>query len=373
MLFLKPLIMQTISNTNLQILNLYLGGQSCEIKRKDLVKGTLHYAGSLLGYKVIDHTKEMDSIRGFQNLTDYINSQPGTWVINDTCPVHLDIDVKYIVMYREATWVWPTTLRGNCIGCITQSMICSPHGPMEIAQIILKDKLIEFPFKETALKTQHFVSDYAPGSIQEFARNAFAAHTWGVASLTDKHYELNLLDDERYVHKILEEAIEKSEKDDLIVMTNRDICLVPEFSAVLWAFMINRNLSYCYNHRVDITTQKPLTHKDIENHPQYQGIDTFAFINNDETRKMSWKLSKYPLLIGKHGWDFAWTKIIDNKSGFNRCPYNITYHVPHPQNWGISVGESKENEKIISTITDDDDIKFFGPNSIGYINTPWIF
>jgi hypothetical protein len=315
----------------------------------------------------------MDLIEGFQNLADYINDQQGVWIINDTCPVHLPINVEFIIIFRDTTWVWSPSTQGECIGVMTQAMICSPHGPLQIGQILLARRSIQFPFNHSRKTTFHAISEYESDNFDTFARNGFAAHSWGLLSKNDIHYRLLRIKENNLVADIISEAFEHCNDGDMVIFTNLDICLVPEASAILWAYMINRDLSVCYNSRVDTETQIPYVAKDIENEIQYCGIDTFVFIKNSQSQDFLKRASEYKLQIGRMGWDSAWVELIDGLTGFARCPYNISYHVKHESFWKYFPEENENNIREISRLFQDKHLAINDQGRVFYKPIPWIF
>jgi hypothetical protein len=243
---------------------------------------------------------------------------------------------------------------------------------MQIGQILLARKPVKFPFKTEASMTLHLVSHYVPNDMDVFSRYGFAAFTWGLVAAHDTHYRLVRVDNEMILHKILKEGLDAANEGDLIVLTNMDICLTKEAPAVLWAFMINRGLSICYNSRVDVSTDIPLQTEDIENFPQYLGIDTFVFIKNKESLAFLSKASEYNLEIGRVAWDVAWVKLIDGLSGFNKCPYAISYHRPHPNTWQLDPESNLNNQIESNKIFEPQDIRLDKNNVAHYSHVPWI-
>jgi hypothetical protein len=209
--------------------------------------------------------------------------------------------------------------------------------------------------------------------MDTFGRNAFAAHSWNLLSKRDLHYRLIRVDNAMLVADIVLEAFDHCDDGDMVIFTNRDICLVPEASAILWAFMINRGLSICYNQRVETFSQVPLLAKDIENDVQYTGVDTFVFIKGEKSREFLEKAKQFDYQIGRATWDIAWVKMIDGVSGLAKCPYNITYHVPHDSLWQNDREISLHNLRLSSEVMDRNDLAATKEGQTFYKPVPWVY
>lgn len=313
--------------------NIYLGGESAKIAMPILLLNNIKRVAASQGLTPVDHTSKINQIRGFGRLRDYITAHPGIWVCNDTLPLHLFVDGfphPYIQISRD--YEWACTYPGpNCIGIHTQTMIESPEGQLELAASLHRRPVHMLP----GYKTVHTVNEYSPSDNDTIARNGLAAVSWSKIAANDIHYKFDfyMADELPYVWSIFEEMDQIAEPGTLCLFTNRDICLVPEATAIIRSFMTNRSLKRAFGGRVDIITKNNYGHRDLYGAQQYAGIDLFCWIKGYLPKPHP---AHRQLILGRESWDIVFAHLFGGI--IHKIPYNVAYHTVHETNWQSPVG-----------------------------------
>ena len=266
-----------------------LDGNSSKIQNKQLVEKHIAEALVALG---IPYEFYKSKRKGFKVLMEDMNQPDVLYIINDSLQFHF-CEKPHILISRSIPWV-QSSPKPSTIGRLTQEMIAS--GPTEL--------------------------------IATIARNRGAAMSWMICGINDIHLELLPYEEEGMakVNEMLSLGIQKcTHPDDIIIMLNRDICLIPEATGIIRTFMDNRNIDACFVQRVDTQYSKPPVFHDLIGLPQYSGIDVFCF--RPSYARLP-ELLKLDLWIGRELWDCYWASIINC-----RVPYNLAYHWPHTGNW----------------------------------------
>lgn len=202
------------------------------------------------------------------------------------------------------------------------------HNPTELIATIARNRPMRKEFDDKRATTYLLFNDYAETTTDSFGRNGGAAMSWMVCGLNDIHLELLPYEEEgrAKVNEMLALGIQKcTHPDDIVIMLNRDICLVPEATGIIRTFLDNRGIDACFVQRVDTQYTKPPTFMDLAGLPQYSGIDVFCFRPSYEKLP---ELLKLDLIIGAELWDAYWASIIKH-----RVPYSVAYHWPHVGEW----------------------------------------
>jgi hypothetical protein len=315
-----------------------LDGNSSKITDKNILINT-RYALSSLGipfevYK--PHTE------GFKKLQEDMNQDDTLYILNDSLQYHL-CEKPNILVCRSAPWVQATP-KPSTIGIFTQEMI--GHDASQMIACIAKSVPVRQHYNLNRATTYLLVNDYQVNETNTLGRYGLASYSWSKLSTVDIHASLLLhsCDGWPKVNEMLAEGVQCfSHPDDLLIIMNRDICLVPEATGIIRAHMDTHNLEACYAKRVDVHTDGLLFFDAIRNMPEYEGIDLFAFRPNASCIN---DLINAPLLLGRVYWDNFWADRIKNK-----LPYNVCYHLPHESEWTNKNGEvgNKENMATIES------------------------
>lgn len=262
--------------------------------------------------------------RGWRKFQAYLNQPDVLYILNDSVAFHL-CEKPHILISRASPWVMsdpkPTT-----IGRLTQEQIAL--NPTELIALISKNKPIRQNFNLLAATTHFITSEGRQNLVYNMARYGKAAASWEVLSKKDMHIQFHFYeyDGLPFVNRMLVEAIPiATHQDDIIVIMNRDICLIPEATGILRSFMDSRNIDACFASRVDCFFDHPLSFWDLHTEAFCPGIDFFAFRPNARCLP---DIIETDLFLGRLGWDSYWANIIGT-----RLPYNICYHYPHPSDW----------------------------------------
>jgi hypothetical protein len=320
-------------------IRIYLGGHSCQLPDQNAMLTMLAYVCDNIGasWQVMDEQKDWKTLEALCNEPGYI------WIINDTAWGHLIHDNPYVIIVRDAVWTWPRAKK-NCIGRFTQSMLYSKHAAFYLSQALLKQQIIRLHGRSAA-RVHHVVSDYKSQSAGTEGRNSFAASTWHELAMNDPAYIQHRLPDVLRVDEILQASLSLLETDnDLLLITNRDICLTVESTAILRAYMDFMDVDGCHSDRIDIDTGKVgfkfLSTQQLDRHETYKGTDLFCFRKRFDFDR----LLNTPLYIGAGGWDWYWRYVVGN-----RCPWAVSYHFTHQTNWHTS-DNTKENMRVIHEV-----------------------
>ncbi len=333
-----------------RVLNVYLGGESARIAEPELILQNIKTVASSQGFCVIDHTRAINRIRGFEKLGDYILNNEGTWICNDTLPLHLFGDGfphPYIQISRDYEWACAKP-GPNCVGVFTQTMIEAPQGLLELSAALHSGPISVLP----GYKTWHVVSEHPGRDNDTIARYGMAANSWIDIAKNDIHYAFHFFESEGlpYVWDIFEGIDSAAGEGDLCIFTNRDICFVPEATAIIRSFMTNRKINMAFNSRVDIITNKNYGHRDLYPGFQYSGIDMFCWLKGTLPNPHP---ALKQLVIGRESWDIAFAHFFGGAT--NRIPYNITYHMVHQSPWQTTEGNKGNwhNNLLIGLINKD--------------------
>jgi len=305
-----------------------LDGHSARIENKTTIIQNIRYALSTLHIPMEIYESHLD---GFEKLKEDMNQDEVLYILNDSLPYHL-CEKPNILITRSPLWVQavpkPTT-----IGAFMHEAAGSL--PSEIVSCIARNTPMRQPHDKSPGKTYFVVNEYTPKDTSSLARNGFAAFTWNTLLVNDLHAEFVLHTSEGWpmVNEMLKEGMELFEHpDDILVIMNRDICLIPEATALLRNYMDSHNITECFAQRVEINTAGLLVYKDLDGKKHYPGIDLFAFRNDSEVMK---GLVDIDFKLGRMAYDSFWAYRMKHK-----IPYNICYHIPHDSEWKNLEAES---------------------------------
>jgi len=277
---------------------------------------------------------------GFKKLQEDFNDEKCLYIVCDSLVYHLCDKSAVIIISRSTAWM-QSTPKKNCIGRLTQEQIAQDWS--ELAGIIHRKTPMRQFHNHKAANTFLVYSEYNPKCTNELYRNSMAMSSWCALIANDYHVELIGITDDKlpFVGNMLKTGMEiSSHPDDLIVILNRDICLVPESIGIVRAFMDSRNINHCYSHRVDVEYTSHLNFKQIKGMPFNWGIDFFVFRPSSEVIN---QLIATQLYIGRTDWDNYWASLVKN-----RLPYNICYHFPHNGEWRNNLdSKNTDNQKEI--------------------------
>jgi len=311
-------------------------GSSSKITDKNILINT-RYALSSLG---IPFEVYKPHTNGFKKLQEDMNQEDTLYVLNDSLQYHL-CEKPHILIARSHPWVQATP-KPSTIGIFCQEMI--GHDASQMIACIAKNTSVRQHYDLNRATTYILVNEYQTQETHTMGRNGLASYSWSRLCNFDIHASILLhsSDDWPKVNDMLSDGVSCfSHPDDILIIMNRDICLVPEATGIIRAHMDTHNLDACYAKRVDVATDGLLSFNDIKNMPEYEGIDLFAFRPN---AKCIPSLLRVPLLLGRVAWDNFWADKIGNK-----LPYNICYHIPHESEWTLSKGSdgNEENYRVI--------------------------
>jgi len=298
-----------------------LDGNSSRIENRDAVEKNI--AEALLALN-IPYEFYKSRKTGFKKLMEDMNHENTLYILNDSLQFHF-CEKPHILISRSISWVQsspkPTTL-----GRLTQEMVAI--NPTELIATIARNTPMRQESNLPNCRTYLLFNDYPETTTDSFGRNGGAAMSWMVCGINDIHLEMLPYEEEGrpFVNDMLKLGLEKcTHPDDIIIMLNRDICLVSEATAIIRTFMDNRNIDACFVQRVDTLYSKPPTFSDLIGLPQYTGIDVFCFRPSYARLPELLNLNLY---LGAELWDCYWANIIKC-----RVPYNIAYHWPHVGEW----------------------------------------
>jgi len=280
-------------------------------------------------------------MKGWIRFRDELNQPDTLYILNDSAAFHL-CEMPHVLISRSGPWL-KSDPKPTTIGRLTQEMI--GLNPIELIGIIARNKPMRQNHDLFAATTHFFTSEGRQKEVYNMARYGKASVSWEELIKKDIHTLFHFYESEGlpFVNQMLKDAIEiPTHPDDLIVITNRDICLAPEATGIIRAWMDSRNIDACFASRVDCIFNEPLSFSDLIQFEQYVGIDLFVLRPN---AKCIPDLLETDLYFARIGWDSYWAHIIGN-----RLPYSICYHYPHPSDWHKpeNIEQNRFNQKQIA-------------------------
>jgi hypothetical protein len=320
-----------------------LDGHSSTIANKDRILNNICYVLNMFGipYEVYEPKKN-----GFMNFYNDMNQSDVLYILNDSLCYHL-CEQKCILLSRSIPWV-TSSVKQNCIGRITHEMI--ETDVTFLASLIYRNRYMRMEHDSFSAFTYLIANDYTPNRLDAIGRNGAASWSWATLSKWDMHFTVALnTQDEGLpkINEVLKDGVDLlRHPDDILIVVNRDICLVKEATGILRAYMDSFNLECCYSHRVDVKFAGLLHFDAIYNKKPSSGIDFFAFRKSSLVLK---ELMNTDLYLGRVGWDSFWASRIKS-----RLPFNVCYHYPHESDWQKSRKTEAENNKNVEAIIEAD-------------------
>jgi hypothetical protein len=311
-----------------------LDGNSSKITDKDILIN-IRYALTSLG---IPFEVYKPHSLGFKKLQTDLNQEDTLYILNDSLQFHL-CEKPHILICRSTPWV-QSSPKPSTIGIFCQEMV--GHDASQLIACIAKNASVRQHYDLNRATTYILVNEYQTQETHTMGRYGIASFSWSKLISFDLHATVLLHQSEGWpkVNEMLSEGVSCfSHPDDLLIVMNRDICLVPEATGIIRAHMDTHNLDACYAKRVDVHTDGLLGFNDIKDSPEYAGIDLFVFRPNASCIPA---LLAAPLLLGRIAWDNFWADRIKNK-----LPYNVCYHLPHQSEWTLSKGEDGNRHNYI--------------------------
>lgn len=279
---------------------------------------------------------------GFRVLKEDMNQPDTLYILNDSLQYHL-CDMPCILLTRSIPWVQAAP-KENTIGIITQEMILTDRS--FLMALIHRNKPMRQFADNFAAKTYLVANDYFNPNMDVMHRHSMAMISWNHLSKKDIHFSVSFhtSDSLPMVNDILKDGLELlSHQDDLLIITNRDICLTDESTAIIRAYMDSLHLSSCYAKRAEVNyIPHQLSFADIQQYPYAPGVDLFIFRKDDSCIN---ELLDVPLYLGRVGWDTFWADRIKHE-----LPFKVCYHQIHHSDWSTKKGE-KENIHNACTIS----------------------
>lgn len=308
---------------------LSLEGVSARIENTNDVVQAFRYALSTLHIPMEVYETHTD---GFKKLHEDMNQDDVLYILNDSTPYHL-CEKPNLLITRWPLWVQAMP-KENTIGVFIQEVITSSIP--EIISCIARNTPVRKPFDGKSARNYILVNEYTAKETNTVGRNGFAAFTWAKMIENDIHSEIVFQTSDGWpmANQIIKEGAELfSHPDDILIFMNRDICLVPEATAIIRNHMDTHNISECFAQRIEMGTSEVLLYKNLVGKQHYPGIDLFAFRSDS---KVLPTLFDVDFELGRPLFDSFWAYRIKNK-----LPYNVCYHLPHTAEWekeGVNSG-----------------------------------
>jgi len=316
--------------------HIYLHGESSKILKFNEVQQNIAKAMRCIG---LDFEFIQPHTKGFKVLKEEVNQPDILYIFNDSTPYHLS-DAPCILLSRFQPWVWANP-KPNCLGRIVHDVMAVDYS--ELLGIIARNKPMRQISDHGPANNYLLFSEYVPGKLDELGRYGYAANTWRKLAIKDIHlgvfpYENRPLLYQKpmppFVNRMLASANEKMVyDDDIVILLNRDICLVPEATGIIRSFMESRNITACAARRIDGVFMMELNFEDLAEKKPYMGLDIFCFRKDAPEIK---ELAGVDLLLGSEGWDAAWNSVVKHI-----LPFNVCYHVPHENIWQSESGAER--------------------------------
>ena len=302
-----------------------LDGSSSKITDKSVLIN-IRYALRSLGipFEVYKPHKE-----GFKRFYADMNREDTLYILNDSLQFHL-CEKPHVVIVRSAPWV-QCSPKPSTIGMFCQEMV--GHDASQLMACIAKNRPMRQHHDLNAATTYILVNEYQTQDVHAMGRYGLASFSWSKLISLDVHATVMLHTSEGWpkVNEMLQEGIQCfTHPDDLLIITNRDICLVPEATGIIRTHMDTHHLDAVYAKRVDCVCETLLSFSQIKDAREHDGIDLFVF---RPTSKAIPALVNVPLLLGRVAWDNFWSDAIEHK-----LPYKVCYHLAHESEWQSTQG-----------------------------------
>ena len=193
-------------------------------------------------------------------------------------------------------------------------------------------------------KYVHVWSDYLskPIDADSERRNAFARTTWtDVYAKSDNwiphriervsRTSQSVFKDTRdlpFVKDMIQQAVELCEPDDVIVLTNADICLMPDIEEQIGEAVSRAGACHAARWNFPKVTKKIVSHDELRGGVWYAGTDLIAFTRN------WWEAhgNEFPdMVLACECWDLVMRNLIKIHSGIEL--HEAIYHEIHQAYW----------------------------------------
>jgi hypothetical protein len=183
----------------------------------------------------------------------------------------------------------------------------------------------------------HVYSAYSPTNPDTRRRMDLAEQTWEIQGWKEIPVPDSLVrrfvDDKSrvpYIRDIINFGCDGKESTDIVVLTNSDICCVPECRIEIVAGLMFSD-AVCASRRDFGKLTSPLSKSQASTGIHYPGIDLFAF-------RVGWWMkngSDYPdLLLGREIWDLVMFCLMERTNPNSQIRISdLIYHENHYQFW----------------------------------------
>jgi hypothetical protein len=302
-----------------------LDGHSSKIE-DTRIQHNVEYALSSLH---IPYTIYEPHTRGLKKLEEDMNEEGVLYILNDSFQFHL-CNQPNIIISRSPQWV-QSTPKPNTIGVFTQQMVAVDASQM--MSCIARNTPVRQHHDLFAASNYILTNEFFSGDTNQMARNGLAMMSWNRLIQEDMYTSVLCHTSEGlpFVNQMLSEALTQCKHpDDIIILVNRDICLVPQATSIIRTYMDLHNYSAVYAQRVDVVVSGLLDFSSIADMPEYEGADLFAFRPNAPVLE---EILPVDLYLARAAWDSFWAYKIKNK-----LPYKVAYHHVHDSEWQTKDG-----------------------------------
>lgn len=201
----------------------------------------------------------------------------------------------------------------------------------------IKQRLVRTPTPRTS-KIVHVYPAYR-GSEADENRKEFAKATWSIDSGGVENICLprEFIDEDRrlpYVKDVIEHAAARCKLDDIILLTNSDICFASNLAQKIQE-QVGGRLAVSFPRREFARLTAPVADDKIMEGQKLPGWDAFAFF------RLWWDRNKSrmpDMLMGAEGWDSVMAELVGRENEID----GLVYHVAHVPLW-------KDNRFTISS------------------------
>ncbi len=191
----------------------------------------------------------------------------------------------------------------------------------------------------------HLTSDYAPSDLETVRRHKVAAQSWA----KQRWIEFPVGDMRRmwreegvslpYVRDLFDAGCIDRDPKDIIIYTNRDICVRSDCAVIVATHL--QNADACYGYRMDFghRLERPPTDAEFSQGRLYPGSDIVAF------RVSWWKTNRMrmpDMLIGREATDPVLRVLID-ETNRNTAPNDLPIVIAHERHGSALYWEHPDN------------------------------
>ena len=279
--------------------------------------------------------KELPLFTSYNALMRFISEQGANtlFITEDNHCYHIAGKKRYkTLLIAPDTYAETPNLYKDTVGVITKAMLKDEAGLCIFAKAVIQ----QTPVKQIRGKVHYLTAQHHTGNIDQAARYGAAKITMAEVSRVEHNFQYHEYASTGLpkVNEMLRDGLDLLEDDDILVISNTDICITPDFVATVkaWLSCTGNSAGYISRIEVDKFPGESVDRGYLLSKPFFEGIDTFVFTKSFDAST----LITMPLEIGREGWDWAWVTVMGSSK---KIPFRLCYHYKHDSDWTTDKGK----------------------------------